>query len=107
MQMAFAYAYHPAGDDPALQAMSLEAEGLGEFDLSIFRLRLGGGVGVLSMGTEDRYDHWGFLVRATAGIVWPASGSFGVALTLRPSLVITAGGTSFYLPVGIAGEVKW
>ena len=68
---------------------------------------MGGGVGVLSMGTEDRYDHWGIVLRATAALAWPARGNFGVAFSLRPSYVITAGGSSFYLPVGVALEMRW
>ena len=108
LQIAFAYSYHFAVDeDTALQTMSLSMEGLVKIDLSAIELRLGGGVGVLSMGTQDRYDHWGFTLQATAALAWPASGSWALVLGLHPSLLVTAGGSSFFLPAGLCGEVRW
>ena len=108
LQVAFAYSYHAAvQDDPALQTMSIMMDGLVKLDLSAVELRLGGGVGVLAMGTRDRYDHWGFTLQATTAVAWPASGSWALVLALHPSVLVTAGGTSFFLPAGLSGEIRW
>jgi hypothetical protein len=108
VQAEFAYAYHPsATKDPALQAMSLESEVLRGLPTGAFRVYVGGGVGVLAMGTEDRYDHWGFVLRATAALGWPSRGRGSIRAGLRPSLVFTADGTSFYLPLSVSGEFRW
>lgn len=108
LHIAFAYSRHSAaGEDAALQTMSVFMEGLAGVDLSGFELRLGGGVGVLSMGTRDRYDHWGLTLQATAALAWPASGSWALVLGLHPSLLVTAGGSSFFLPAGLGGELRW
>jgi hypothetical protein len=108
LQVAFGYSYHSAvQDDPALQTMSLSMDGLVKIDLSAVELRLGGGVGVLAMGTQDRYDHWGFTLQATTAVAWPASGSWALVLGLHPSVVVTAGGSSFFLPAGLSGEIRW
>ncbi len=108
LQIAFAYSHHSSvEEDTALQTMALSMDGLVTVDLPVVELRLGGGVGVLSMGTQDRYDHWGFTLQATAALAWPASGSWALVLGLHPSLLITAGGSSFFLPAGLCGEVRW
>jgi tetratricopeptide (TPR) repeat protein len=108
LQIAFAYSHHSAVDeDTALQTMSLSLDGVSRFDFEAIELRLGAGVGVLSMGTQDRYDHWGFTLQATAALAWPASGAWALVMGLHPSLLITAGGTSFFLPAGLSGEVRW
>jgi hypothetical protein len=108
LQIAFGYSHHSAlSEDTALQTMSLSMEGLVKIDLLAIELRLGGGVGVLSMGTEDRYDHWGITLRATAALAWPASGSWALVLGLHPSLLVTAGASSFFLPAGLCCEVRW
>lgn len=108
LQIVFGYSYHSAREeDIALQTMSLSMEGLVKIDLSAIELRLGGGVGVLSMGTEDRYDNRGFTLQAMAALAWPASGSWALVLGLHPSFLITAGGSSFFLPAGLCGELRW
>jgi hypothetical protein len=108
LHIAFGYSHHSAvEEDTALQTMSLSMEGLLNIDVSPVGLRLGGGVGVLSMGTQDRYDHWGLTLQATAAGAWPASGSWALVLGLHPSLLIAAGGSSFFLPAGLRGEVRW
>ncbi|MBW1872448.1 MAG: hypothetical protein JRJ19_10305, partial [Deltaproteobacteria bacterium] len=57
----FAYTYHSAGDDdPALQVMALSLGGSTGFEIGVFIIRVGGSLGTLAMGTQDRYDHWGF-----------------------------------------------
>jgi tetratricopeptide (TPR) repeat protein len=108
LQIAFAYSHHPAvEEDTALQTMSLSMDGLVTIDLLPVELRLGGGVGVLAMGTDDRYDHWGFTLQATAAVAWPASGSWALVLGLHPSVLVAAGGSSFFLPAGLSGELRW
>lgn len=108
IQLGACYAYHPsAADGPALQAMSVEAEGQITCPLGAFGLRLGGGAGVLAMGTEDRYDTWGLVLRASAALVYPARAGWALVAALRPSVVVTGKKGSFYLPVGIGGEVRW
>ena len=108
LQVAFAYSYHSAvEDDPALQTMALSMDGLVKIDFPAVALRLGGGVGVLAMGTRDRYDHWGFTLQATLAVAWPASGSWALVLGLHPSVLVAAGGSSFFLPAGLSGEIRW
>jgi hypothetical protein len=108
LQVAFAYSHHSAvEEDSALQTMSLSMDGLVTIDLLPVELRLGGGVGVLAMGTQDRYDHWGFTLQATFSLAWPASGSWDLVLGLHPSVLVTAGGSSFFLPAGLSGEIRW
>jgi hypothetical protein len=108
LQVAFAYSHHSAvEEDTALQTMSLHMDGLVKIDLSAVELRLGGGMGVLAMGTQDRYDHWGFTLQATTAVAWPASGSWALVLGLHPSVLVTAGGSSFFLPAGLSGEIRW
>ena len=108
LQVAFAYSHHSAVDeDTALQTMSLSMDGLVTIDLLPVELRLGGGVGVLAMGTQDRYDHWGFTLQATVALAWPASGSWALVLGLHPSVLVAAGGSSFFLPAGLSGEIRW
>jgi tetratricopeptide (TPR) repeat protein len=83
LQVAFAYSHHSAvEEDTALQT-------------------------VLAMGTQDRYDHWGFTLQATTAVAWPASGSWALVLGLHPSVLVTAGGSSFFLPAGLSGEIRW
>ena len=108
LQIAFAYSHHPAvEEDTALQTMSISMDGLVTVDLLPVELRLGGGVGVLAMGTGDRYDHWGFTLQATTALAWPASGCWSLVLGLYPSVLVTAGGSSFFLPAGLSGEIRW
>jgi len=108
LQVAFAYSHHSAvEEDTALQTMSLSMDGLVTIDLLPVELRLGGGVGVLAMGTDDRYDHWGFTLQAALALAWPASGSWALVLGLHPSVLVSAGGSSFFLPAGLSGEIRW
>jgi hypothetical protein len=108
LQVAFAYSHHSAvEEDTALQTMALAMDGLVTIDLLPLQLRLGGGVGVLAMGTDDRYDHWGFTLQATVAVAWPASGSWALVLDLHPAVLVAAGGSSFFLPAGLSGEIRW
>jgi hypothetical protein len=102
------YAHHAtAAADAPLQSLALGLDARYEVALGPLGLRLGGGLGVLAMGTADRYDHWGLDLAAAVGLVWPRRGFWGLRLELEPALLITAGGRSFYLPASIAGEVRW
>ncbi len=101
------YAYHATADDAPLQSLALGLDARYELPLGPLGLRLGGGLGVLAMGTADRYDHWGLDLSAAVGLVWPRDGRWGLRLELEPALLITAGGRSFYLPAAVAGEVRW
>ena len=108
VQLGFCYAYHPsATDGPALQAMSIEAEVQAVLPLGTFGLRLGGGAGMLAMGTEDRYDTWGLVLRASVALAYPAGAGWALVAALRPSVIVTGEKGSFYLPVGIGGEIRW
>ena len=108
IELSYDYAYHPRVDgDGALQSMSIGLGGRFDLPAGPFGARLGGGLGVLAMGTGDRYDHWGLTLAASAALVWPPDGALGLALQVQPSLVVTAGGSSFFLPIGLAGEVRW
>ena len=108
IDLGFNYAYHPTADKNApLQSMALFMAGRFSVPAGPLAVRLGGGMGVLAMGVADRYDNWGFNMAASASLVWPPQGSWGLSLELNPSVLITAGGSSFYLPVGLAGEVRW
>jgi hypothetical protein len=108
LSTTFTYTYHSAGDEnPALQVMALSLGGYTGFEIGAFLIRVGGGLGTLAMGTRDRYDHWGFTLGLDAALIWPAKGIWGLSLAIHPALAITADGSSFYLPVGLAGEVRW
>ena len=65
------------------------------------------GAGALAMGTRDRYDHWGFSLGILTALAWPADGNWSLLVSVLPSVVITSGGSSFYLPVGLSGELRW
>jgi hypothetical protein len=104
----FSYAHHTrTSSGKNLQAVSLYLGAYSAFALDPVELRLGGSMGLLSMGTADRYDHWGFTAGITTSLAWPRRGSWALVLSLYPSLVITAGGSSFFLPVGLSGEIRW
>jgi hypothetical protein len=104
----FTYTYHSAGvGNPALQVMALSLGGYTGIEIGAFIIRVGGSLGTLAMGTQDRYDHWGFTLGLDAGLTWPAKGIWGLSLTIHPSIAITADGSSFYLPIGLAGEARW
>jgi hypothetical protein len=108
LSVAFAYAHHAVSHDrPDLQAFSLVAGGAWPLSLGPLQLRLGGAIGTLAMGTQDRYDHWGFLAQADVVLAWPRRGPVAVTLGLHPSLLATGGGSSFFLPVGLAVEARW
>ena len=47
------------------------------------------------------------LILAGLGLVWPPQGPCGLALEFQPSIWITADGNSFYLPIALAGDVRW
>jgi hypothetical protein len=104
LQLSFAYAYHPSVMDlPALRSMSLNLEFLFRISLSPFALRFGGGAGVLSMGTGNRYDHWGLNTQLCVSVVWPENGWWAIVISIHPSWVIIQKDSSFYLPLGVSG----
>ena len=104
----FSYSYHPlVSDSAALQSMSLSLGGQAGFELGLIELRTGIEMGALAMGTRDRYDHWGFLFSLRASVAWPFAKAWALSLSVNPSLVKTAGGMSFFLPVGLCGEFRW
>jgi hypothetical protein len=108
LRLDFAYAYHPnSGDGPALQAMTLSTGAYLPFDFLPVQIRIGGLLGALAMGTRDRYDHWGFSIGLLSALAWPAEGSWSLLVSLYPSVVFASGESSFYLPVGFSGELRW
>ncbi len=108
LQAGFSYAHHAStSSGPALQTVSLSLGACTTFPLDPVEFRAGGSLGVLSMGTADRYDHWGFTLGLATSVAWPRRGSWALVVSLYPSLVITAGGSSFFLPIGLSGEMRW
>lgn len=108
IDVSFDYAWHATDErDAPLQHMALALGARTDLDLGPVGLRLGGGLGVLATGTADRYDHWGFTLAGAVGLVWPLAGAWGLVIEVRPSVLVTAGGSSFYLPIGLSGEVRW
>ncbi|HUU02829.1 MAG TPA: tetratricopeptide repeat protein [Myxococcota bacterium] len=108
VQAGFSYAHHAStSSGPALQTVSLSMGACTTFSLDPVEFRAGGSLGVLSMGTADRYDHWGFTLGLATSVSWPTKGPWALVVSLYPSLVITAGGSSFFLPIGLSGEIRW
>ncbi len=110
MGVRYAYAYHPLQDesrDAALQSMALGLEALTRMMVGIAELHMGLGVGAQSMGTRDRYDHWGALMHARIALVWPAKGPWALSIHLEPSLLVGGARSSFFLPMGLSGAWRW
>ncbi len=108
VETALNWTYHPnAQDGPALRAFGLVVSALASFGSEIYALRCGITAGVLSMGTRDRYDHWGMQLGLRASAVWPSTGNWGLIFSVRPSLFITREQSSFYIPLELAGEIRW
>ena len=108
--LRYAYAYLPLQDesrDTALQSMALGLEGLTRMMVGIAELHLGLGAGAQSMGTRDRYDHWGALIHARIALVWPAEGPWALSIHMEPSLLVGGERPSFFLPMGLSGAWRW
>ena len=106
--VSLSYSYHSLQrDEGKLQSFTLTGAGHFEYQLPIVSLRVGLGMGVMSMGTQDRYDNWGFHLQLSGQLAWPESKFWAIVLGLNPSFVFTHDASSFYLPIDLALEFRW
>lgn len=102
------YSYHPTSlTGIALQTAALRIGAEVCVLSKPLDISIGADLGALGMGTQDRYDHWGFNLAGSLTLAWPPSGTWAMIVKLQPSVVITSSNASFYLPVCAGAEARW